>query len=206
MKTVIIHKPDRHDREGFVGALLGAFTGAVVQDAYTPEWEEGPARAIRGCACSVLNAVKRHLGDEPLLVLEDDAFLASPMPDLSEIPQGAGIVMLGIGEIAPVKTSAKWERIEERFFGSHAILFMPRLRASDFLLNAFEMASLCSFSPSAKGLKTCMESILLSCASSAGVGIYRPLTFPFSTHASVSDRTGSAFQWPDPIHLSQISP
>jgi hypothetical protein len=189
--VLIVHKPDRVDRDPFVRKLIADFPQSRIQNAYVPKWEtDKVARSLRGGACSILNAVRKNLACNPLLILEDDADFIGTMSDLTSIPDDAGVVLLGSWGAPLPQDGEQWTKIQSKFFGCQAILFMPILTQTEFVLTAYEMAMLCSFDPASEGLKTCIESILLHSTNAVGLSVYRPQVFPFVTHESISDRTG----------------
>lgn len=191
MKVMIVHRAERVDRDPFVRKLIGEFPQSRIQNAYSPAWEKSRvAQSLRGGACSILCAVRNHLEDHPVLVLEDDADFNGDLPDLSTLPEDAGVVILGSWGAPEPDDGQQWTKIHQKFFGCQAILFMPQLNRTDFLLDAYEMMALCSFDPSSEGLKTCIESILMHSTKKAGLAVYRPQSFSFTTHESISDRTG----------------
>lgn len=195
VNSVIIHRKERLDRIPAIAALLSRYPQTQVLPAVVPDWEASSHnRAVRGCSLSHLSAVKAFLKpDAPLLVLEDDAVAIAPM-DLADLPADAGILIVG-GDVEDYGDDivGGWREVFPKFWGTQAVVYLPSLLNSPFLLNAFEAAaSLClgrNEQGSSSGL--CLESLLLTSMKRSDLKIYRPQHMAFSTVESVSDSTGA---------------
>lgn len=200
LQSCIIHKSSRKDREPLVEDLKKLIEGTRVLEAKTPLWESSPHNiAVRGCTLSHLSAVKSFITPTTaVLILEDDAvvimdhfaeFLDIP---LDKYPKDAGAILLG-GDTELYSSADEYgfREVFPKFWGSQAVLYLPKLAMSNFLLNSFELsASMClGRSDAAQGL--CYESVLLQGLSSVGLKLYRPTKMPFTTQAeTLSDSTG----------------
>jgi hypothetical protein len=196
MKTVIIHRSERTDREQFLLPLMRFFKGIKITEAVVPPRNNLPyEQAIVGCSASHLNAILTDLPDnEPLLVLEDDAVLDPSLwqqfSQSSQIPKDCGAIILGGDGLTESK--GDWTAIDKPFFGSQAVIYLPVLKKSAFMLNAWRILATSQVGKATDGsVGLCYESVLMSSLRSCGLSLYRPAVLPFTTAESVSDRTGS---------------
>jgi exopolysaccharide biosynthesis predicted pyruvyltransferase EpsI len=191
MEVVIIHRQQRTDRIPIMAGLLNSFPKARILEAKVPLWETDlHSRAMRGCAVSHLSAVKAFLTENnPLLVLEDDAKVLTDLPDLSKIPSDAGIIVCG-GDINVYGDDygSGFREVLPPFYGTQAVIYLPRLLKSNYLLNAFERMATAPMG-SGEG-RVCTESLLLLTAKDSGLKIYRPNNMVFGTVPSLSDSRG----------------
>lgn len=197
MRTAVIHRPERLDRCKAVGALHDAFPDLALIVAQVPEWEQDKsARAVRGCSLSHLLGVRHFLTpDAPALIFEDDAVAYAPGVAAWEtvkdrIPADAGIVLLG-GETEQVSPSGEFREVLGKYWGTHAVLYMPALTRSPFLVEAYALlASRPVGQPSAGQLGLCYESVLLQAVYRSGLKVYRPEVMAYTTLESLSERDG----------------
>lgn len=191
MRVIVIHNPERTDRLTNIDRLRARFPQLEVKDARVPKWEsDRHARCLRGCTSSHLQHARGVLNGVPVLVLEDDAVLEGELPALDSIPPSAGMVLLG-GEApnAADESHPGFRLFLPPFFGTHAVLYLPRQSAYGFLLDAFETCSFASF-----GFETgdlCAESVLYTAGLRSGYPMYRPNKMAFTTLGDESESFGS---------------
>lgn len=189
MDSVVIHRTVRADRQPAVEKLAQQFPGLQVFEALTPKWEVSPHNmAVRGCSVSHLFIVRNYLKDKPLLVLEDDAeMLEDCNIDLTNVPEDAGIILYGadVEEYGPDQNG--FREVLPKFWGSHAVVYLPKLLKTDFLLNALSTTSIYCLGRHRQGTGLCYESVLFLAMAKTGLKIYRPNKMGFTTIESVSD-------------------
>lgn len=200
MKITVIHNPERLDRAAGVGALHARFPQLLLtyaQRSYEPDRQ---AAAVRGCSLSHLLAVRSLLSEaEPLLVLEDDAQidpegLKAFLEDYETYgAPAADIVLLGAETEAHGATDPRgYTEVVPPFFGTHAVLYLPSLLRSEWLLNAYAVAATNPVGQTLEGhIGLCYESILCIAAQQSSNRIVRPQRMAFTTMESFSDREGA---------------
>lgn len=194
--SVIIHQAKREDRKPSVIDLFHKVGNCRVFEAIAPTWESAPANiAVRGCSLSHLRALREHGGDQPILILEDDALV---MPDAYEawlqthtLPADCGAVLLGgdVDHHAPGPDG--WHEVLPPYWGSQAVAYnLPLLNRTPFLTNAYEIIASNQIGPHGHGFGLCYESILLMALHSVGLKLYCRPDLAFSTQQDTSARSG----------------
>lgn len=190
MKITIIHRPERTDREEYILQLIRAFKDVSILDAVIPKRGESSAgKSIAGCTASHIRAVSKYLINEPLLVLEDDAVIDSQayakIVSLKSIPEDCGAITLG-GDGLPRPVDI-WTPVTGKFFGTQAIIYLPRIKKTKFTEMAWEILAL---SPVEGEGALCYESIMMQSLHINGLKLYRPPLLAATAAKTVSDRTG----------------
>jgi hypothetical protein len=190
VKVFVIHQPERTDREANISRLRERFPNLELVNAHSPEWEQDlGARALRGCTAAHLLLAQQALHGEPVLVLEDDAVMEGELPSFDGIPSNVGIVLLGgdapyVGDELP----SGFRLFYPPFFGTQAVLYLPRPSLFAFLLDAMGSSLLCQFGLAPN--MACTESILYFSGSRTGYMVCRPSTMIFSTLGDLSSSRG----------------
>lgn len=198
MITAIIHDTRNLSRAKYVGGIHDRFPDINLIHAQSPEWESSPfRRAVRGCTLSHLLAVRALLTPaDPLLVLEDDAVehagkWAEWKSVEGKIPKDAGIVLLG-GKTPHLDTPDGYgfARVKPPWFHSHAVIYMPALTQTPWLLDAYATLAASAMGEDDRGGGLCAESILCLALEGAGLSLYRAPVTVFGTAEAISARTG----------------
>lgn len=193
LQVVIIHRFGDAERYENLRRLVADFPGAIVLPADTADWEcTKERRATRGCALSHLNAVNRYLTpNTAVLVLEDDAVYRGPRPvriPLDNLPSDAGAIALGGDTEATGLVRGDWYEVVPKWWGSHAVVYLPILGAQGWL---DEAALQLTAVPSMAGDGgACYESALLTSLKAVGSRCYRHKHHTFTTLPTMSSRTG----------------
>lgn len=186
MVKYIIHRESRNDRKSNVAHLCSKLQDCNIVEALVTDFPENPqGKAIRGCCVSHLGIIKNFLKDEPIMVLEDDADFVN-MPNLDNIPNNAGIILLGGETERHLKYDDNWYEILPPFFGTQCVVYYPEYKKC--LLDAYELAATMNLGWGQKTI--CLESLLLMSLQNSDLKIYRPKTMCFSTLQTLSESTG----------------
>jgi hypothetical protein len=191
MKVVIIHRPERTDRIRNIAKLLDIYPDAVIEHAAVPAWVDKPIdKAMRGCTLSHLNCIRKHLTNEPLLVLEDDA-VAIP-ENLAELPNtfpanALAVVVGGDVDQFGDELDYGFRKVLPKFFGTQAMIYLPSIWQTPFLLNAYALTANNHIGHAPNGGSICFESMLLQSTMGTGKAFYRPRKMCFTTMGDLSD-------------------
>jgi GR25 family glycosyltransferase involved in LPS biosynthesis len=191
----IIHRPERTDRQKFIDDIKDYFIRIKILDAITAKNANMPNENCdfgAGCGASHLTAIEESNKNKLLLVLEDDAVIDvekyKQFLSLSNPPKDCGIILLGADELP--KSTGSWTHVNNSFFGSHALIYMPIIHKTKFLQNAWKYLF---FFPKEGPLSWMTENILKLAIESVNLKIYRPIVLPFTAGESISDRTKQSF-------------
>lgn len=191
IRTTIIHRPERTDREPRVLELMRSLRDVRILDAVVAsKCANQKERAVYGCSASHLVAFTETPAGVPALVVEDDAVLdwaaLQEVFKVQPLPGDCGAVLLGHGQHLP-EPSGAWTPVEKPFFATQAVLYLPALKQRGFLEAAWRILAMNALTN--PDLSLCYESILLKAVRACGLRLYRPTVLPFDTAESVSDRT-----------------
>lgn len=190
MNVVVIHRPERTDREKFIISIIRYFKQVSIFDAIVPaRGGSQSGRAIAGCSASHLKSISKYMNNDALLVLEDDAIINEQAFDkiisLKNIPQDCGAIILGADGL-PEPTNI-WTPITARFYGTQAVIYFPAILKSKFIETAWEILALSNVEGNGA---VCYESILLQSIIKNGLKLYRPPLLAVTAGETVSDRSG----------------
>lgn len=192
MRSFVIHKSDRTDRQGMVNALIRSYKAQPVE-AVVGFGEDADARAVRGCALSHLSIIERAMSQlDVCAVFEDDAIPATCDEPFgpAALPDDCGALLVGGHAPRAVYHSPGLFQIIGRYQGTHAVVYnLKALKRTPFLLHAYRMlaGTKCG---SMDGV--IFESVLLSSLHSSGLKLLRLENMPFATNNLASDRGTSA--------------
>ncbi len=197
-KAAVIHQSGKPER--YPAGLIAAVGNVRMQEALCPAWEAARENiSIRGCSLSHLQALRRHAGGRPLLVLEDDAEMIpehyDEWLDAGPLPEDAGAVLLG-GDITHHRESAEhpgWHEVTGIYWGTHAVAYnAPALSRKEFLTNAYALLAGNQMGPAGNGFGLCYESVLLMALRRCGLKLYCRARHAFTTRAELeSTRSGT---------------
>lgn len=187
--VAIIHDLNRIDRKENVSQIYKHFPEAKLFKAVIPTWEpQQDVRSIKGSSLSHALAYKYMSNGKPILVLEDDAFLAlDKIPEIPDLPDNCGALVLGGEMPVTINLNNGTHEVFCPWHGAHAILYnTPKLQEKGFSENLFELIASTPLSEKA----ACYEGVLFAAIERCGLKLLRPdITF-FTTIPTVSARTG----------------